>query len=508
MVAHITTFAFHGVDVLPIDVQVQISGGLPAFTIVGLPDKAVAESKERVRSALNALSLSLPPKRITINLAPADVQKEGSHYDLPIALGLLSAMEVIPSQEMDEYAALGELALDGALMPIAGVLPAAIHANALGKGLICPAETGAEASWAGDMKILAPGNLISIINHMKGTQILTSPKVPLAHHEEQESQGLKTIDMSDVRGQESVKRALEITAAGGHNMLMVGPPGSGKSMLAARLNTILPPLTPQDALETSMVHSIAGQMKNGTLVKRPPYRDPHHSASLPALVGGGQKAHPGEISLAHNGVLFLDELPEFSRATLEALRQPLETGEALISRANHHVRYPARFQLVAAMNPCKCGYLGDAGRMCSKAPRCAVDYQNKISGPLFDRIDIHVDVPAVSASDLSLPKSKETSADILKRVMIARDIQRRRYQDTHIKINAHAGPELLDELIDINDGARSLLIDAIDRMKLSARSYHRLMRVSRTIADLEGMAEIEKHHVAEALGFRKMQIQS
>lgn len=417
MVARINTVAFEGVDVRPIDVQVQITKGLPAFRVVGLPDKAVAESRERVRAALHAMGLSLPAKRITINLAPADVQKEGSHYDLPIALGLLSAMDVLSDSDLISYAALGELSLDGRIRPVAGVLPAAMHAVEQDMGLICPAGSGGEAAWAGDLEIIAAPSLMQLINHIKGDQVLDPPE-PQA-----KSSAGPIPDLTDVRGQEIAKRALEIAAAGGHNMLMVGPPGSGKSMLAKRLPGILPPMSSREALDVSIIHSITGYLKDGALIDRRPFRDPHHSASLPALVGGGHKATPGEISLAHNGVLFLDELPEFQRNTLESLRQPLESGETLIARANHHVRYPARFQLIAAMNPCRCGYFDDPARACTQAPRCAVKYQAKISGPLYDRIDLHVDVPAVDARDLSGPKTGEDSATVRNRVITARRAQ-------------------------------------------------------------------------------------
>jgi magnesium chelatase family protein len=385
--SRLNTVAFQGIDVITIDVQVQISSGMPNFTIVGLPDKAVGESRERVRSAFHAMGLSLPYQRITINLAPADVQKEGTHYDLPIALGLLAALKVIPSDILADYVVLGELSLDSRLAPISGVLPAALHAASLEKGLICPKACGGEAAWAGEINILAAETLLSLINHFKGTQVLSPPE-PLIEKESVQ----KVLDLRDIKGQETAKRALEVAASGGHNMLMLGPPGAGKSMLAARLSGILPSLTPSEALEVTMIHSLAGQLNEGKLIRTRPFRDPHHSASMPALVGGGLRARPGEISLAHHGVLFLDELPEFARATLEALRQPLESGKTVVSRANAHVTYPSRIQLIAAMNPCRCGYLSDVTRACARAPKCALEYQSKISGPLFDRIDLHVEV--------------------------------------------------------------------------------------------------------------------
>ena len=504
MVAKINTIAFQGVDVRPVDVQVQISSGLPAFTIVGLPDKAVAESKERVRAALHALGIALPPKRLTVNLAPADVNKEGSHYDLPIALGLLAAMDVIPKIDMEEYIVLGELSLDAGIRAVAGVLPAAIHAASNDNSLICPATCGGEAAWAGDdLQILAPHNLLQLINHIKGTQMLGRPEGKII-----DGGAVKIPDLADVKGQETAKRALEVAAAGGHNMLMVGPPGSGKSMLASCLPGILPPLSPREALEVSMIHSLSGTLPEGGLMKTRPYRDPHHSASLPALVGGGHKVKPGEISLAHHGVLFLDELPEFSRSALEALRQPLETGKTLVARANNHVTYPARFQLIAAMNPCRCGYLGSPDLECTKAPRCGSDYQAKLSGPLLDRIDIQVEVPAVSVKDLSAPAS-ENSAQVAGRVTRARDVQQSRFQElgSDLSINAHAGGEIMETAMELSPKAKELLDKAAERMKFSARSYYRLIRVSRTIADLEGsFDDISDSHIAEALSYRKISI--
>jgi magnesium chelatase family protein len=503
MIARVSTVAFQGVDVLDIDVQVQMASGLPVLSLVGLPDKAVAESRERVRAALGAMGLALPSRRITINLAPADVLKEGSHFDLPIALGLLVAMDVLPKDEMAGYTALGELGLDGAISAVAGVLPAAINASALGRGLICPAAQGGEAAWAGDLEVLAPADLIALVNHFKGTQVLSRP-IPRVADEPSTYPDLK-----DIKGQESAKRALEVAAAGGHNLLMIGPPGSGKSMLAARLPGILPPLDPAEALEVSMIHSVAGQLTEGKLMRARPFRDPHHSATLPALVGGGMRARPGEISLAHHGVLFLDELPEFARQTLEALRQPIETARATVSRANHHVTYPARFQLVAAMNPCRCGHLDDASLACARAPKCAAEYQAKISGPLFDRIDLHIDVPAVTPADLGLPPPAEGSPHVAKRVNGARERQRRRYAGrAHagqpIRSNAEADGQLLEDVAAPDADGRALLQQAAERLKLSARGYHRVLRVARTLADLEAAEKVRRIHVAEALSYRRL----
>lgn len=501
MVSNTTTVAFQGIDVQPIDVQVHFSPGLPKFTIVGLPDKAVAESRERVKAALHAIGLALPPENIIVNLSPADIQKEGSHYDLPIALALLVKLGVLPADEMQDYTSLGELALDGTMTSVAGALPAAIDALSRGHGLICPEASGGEAAWAKGVDILAAPSLLAIINHFKGSQVLTPPE---PHMKVRQGQHL---DLIDIKGQETAKRALEVSAAGGHNMLMVGPPGSGKSMLAARLPGILPDLTAEEALEVTMIHSVAGKLQDGYLLKERPFRDPHHSASLPALIGGGIKVMPGEISLAHMGVLFLDELPEFSRPTLEALRQPLETGRASIARANAHITYPARVQLVAAMNPCRCGHMGDVDRACSRAPKCGVDYQAKISGPLMDRIDIQIDVPAVSALDLTLPKPREGSEDVARRVLAARKIQLERYKNLNsaykIRTNAEADGKVLEEIATPDEKGRNLLSQACEKFKLSARGYHRVLRVARTLADLEGSESVRYNHIGEALMYRR-----
>ncbi|MBI1260189.1 MAG: YifB family Mg chelatase-like AAA ATPase [Rhizobiales bacterium] len=503
MVAHIETVAFQGVEARPVDVQVQISSGVPAFTVVGLADKAVGESRERVRAALSAIGLGLPPKRITVNLAPADLPKEGSHYDLPIALALLVAMDVLPAQELEKFVVIGELSLDGAINAVAGALPAAIGANARGRGLICPKDCGPEAAWAGMGEenpggILAPLSIIQLINHFKGTQVLSEP----APMKAMEMGALP--DLRDVKGQESAKRALEVAAAGGHNMLMVGPPGSGKSMLAARLPGILPPLSPREMLELSMINSIAGELTTKGMARRRPFRTPHHSASMPALIGGGLRARPGEVSLAHHGVLFLDELPEFPRQVLDSLRQPLETGQAVVARVNAHVSYPARFQLVAAMNPCRCGYASDAARACARVPRCMGDYQAKLSGPLLDRIDIHIEVPPVSPADLSLPPPAEGSAEVARRVARARDMQAARaLGGADQGLNATMEGERLEKIAAPDAAGRALLTQAAERMGLTARGYHRVMRVARTLADLEGRDGVGRLHVAEALAYRE-----
>ena len=502
MVARARTVAFQGIEVVDVDVQVQMAAGMPVFTVVGLPDKAVGESRERVRAALGALGLALPPDRITVNLAPADLLKEGSHFDLPIALGLLAEMGVLPAEEVGRYLALGELALDGRVSPVAGVLPASLHAAAAELGVICPAAQGGEAAWAGGAEVLAPETLLALVNHFKGSQVLSPPEPKVA-----EVAGA-ALDLKDIKGQETAKRALEIAAAGGHNLLMIGPPGAGKSMLAQRLPGLLPPLTPAEALEVSMIHSVAGQLEGGRLLRQRPFRDPHHSASLPALVGGGLRARPGEVSLAHLGVLFLDELPEYARATLEALRQPLETGRVSIARANAHVTFPARVQLVAAMNPCRCGHLDDPALACNRAPKCAQDYQARISGPLFDRIDLHVEVPAVAAADLSLPPPAEGSEAVAARVATARARQVARFEaldaDPAPRCNAEADGNLLEAIAAPDTEGRALLTQAAEKMKLSARGYHRVLRVARSLADLDASAGVRRPHIAEALSYRRV----
>lgn len=487
--ARIQSFAFAGIEPIPVMVEVQLSSGLPSFLIVGMADKAVGEARERVRSALASMGLALPPKRIIVNLTPADLPKEGAHFDLPIALGLLMAMGVISDEKASSYAALGEISLDGRLNPVNGVLCASLGAASLTLGLICPAEQGKEARWGHpDIPILAPETLLQLIAHFKGTQILP----PLEEAEPYPPD--YGPDLADVKGMFLARRALEIAAAGRHSLLMSGPPGAGKSMLASRLSSILPDLTREEMLETSQIHSMNSMLEAGRLITRPPYRAPHHSASLPALVGGGAKAKPGEVSLAHNGVLFLDELPEFSRSCLESLRQPIEMGIVSISRAARHITYPSKFQFIAAMNPCRCGYLGDIERACRKAPKCGADYTSRISGPMLDRIDMRIEIQPLSPIELSRAPQGENSATVRERVIKARERQVKRQGVA----NAFFSPEHFL----IEEEARHMAERASLQLRLSNRGMTRLLRVARTIADLSDAEAITPTHISEAISYR------
>ena len=499
MVSRCTTIAFQGIRAVPVDVQVMIGPGKMMMQIVGLADKAVTESRERVQAALHASGLSMPNKRVTVNLAPADLPKEGSHYDLPIALALMCAIGAMPGDALDGHIVMGELGLDGTIAGVAGALPAAIEANAQGKGLICPKACGPEAAWADpQMDILAPRSLIAMANHFKGTQVLSRPVARLQDHD------VALPDMAEIRGQETAKRALEVAAAGGHNLIFVGPPGSGKSMLASRLPGILPRLAPKELLEVSMISSIAGALADGQLSSIRPFRTPHHSASMAAMVGGGIRARPGEVSLAHNGVLFLDEFPEFSPQVLDSLRQPIETGETVIARANHRVSYPSRFQLIAAMNPCRCGMAGQPGHVCRRGVRCVADYQARISGPLMDRVDLRVDVPAVSPNELMEIQQGEPSQDILARVQRARDIQSARYEELGQSFitNAQASHATIEKVAEADQAGKQLLQEAAEKLKFSARGFHRILKVARTLADLGGEDKVGRIHLAEAISYR------
>ncbi|MEO6300453.1 MAG: YifB family Mg chelatase-like AAA ATPase [Paracoccaceae bacterium] len=497
MVARAYTVAFEGIEARIVEVQCAVTPGMPMFNLVGLPDKAVSEARERVRAALSAMAIALPSKRITVNLSPADLPKEGSHFDLPIALAVLAALEIIPKDAVEGTVALGELSLDGRLVPVIGALPAAMAAAEEGRSLLCPKACGAEAAWVGATQVLAANSLDEVVRHFTGQMSLTPAEAgevvatPVSR------------DLRDVKGQERAKRALEIAAAGRHHILMVGSPGSGKSMLAARLPGILPPLSAIEALETSMIHSLAGLLSEGGISRSRPFREPHHTASMAAIVGGGKGAKPGEVSLAHNGVLFMDEFPEFPRTVLETLRQPIETGEIVVARANAHIRYPCRFLLVAAANPCKCGYMTDPTRACARVPLCGEDYLGRISGPLMDRFDLRVEVPPVAYTDLDLPATGETSVSVAARVQAARDVQTVRFADhANMRVNADAEGAALEEIATPDSESRDLLSRVAERFGLTARGYHRVLRVARTIADLDGSTAVRRPHVAEAVSYR------
>jgi len=497
MTALAYTVAFEGIEARMVEVQCAVAPGIPAFSIVGLPDKAVSEARERVRSALSSMAIALPSKRITINLSPADLPKIGSHFDLPIAIALLAALEIIPAEDAEKTVALGELSLNGNLVPVLGALPAAMAAASEDRTLLCPHACGPEAAWVGTANVIAARTLADVIRHFNGQSVI-APSRP-----GEVTQAAQARDLSEVKGQERAKRAIEIAAAGRHHLLLVGSPGSGKSMLAARIPGILPPLTPSEALETSMIHSVSGLLDEGGISRERPFREPHHTASMAAIVGGGRGAKPGEISLAHNGVLFMDEVPEFPRTVLETLRQPIETGEVVVARANAHVKYPCRFMLVAAGNPCKCGYLTDPARACSRAPICGEDYMGRISGPLMDRFDLRVEVPPVAFTDLDLPQDGDSSEVVRDRVKMARAAQSKRFAGiAHVRVNADAEGKVLEDFATPDAEGRALLTRVAERFGLSARGYHRVLRVARTIADLDGEAEVRQPHVAEAVSYR------
>ncbi|UWQ22202.1 YifB family Mg chelatase-like AAA ATPase [Jannaschia sp. W003] len=497
MLARTTTVAFEGLEARPVAVQCAVAPGLPSLSLVGLPDKAVSEARERVRTALGELGIALPARRVTISLSPADLPKEGAHFDLPIALALLAALEIVPPEAVEGAVSIGEMGLDGGLVPVAGALPAAVAAKAQGRLLFCPEACGPEAAWVEAANVTPAPSLRALIDHLTGAAPLPSAR------EARLPPRPSILCLRDVRGQERAKRALEIAAAGRHHLFLVGPPGAGKSMLAARLPTILPPLSAMEALETSMIHSLAGTLPEGGVLQSRPFQEPHHTASVAAIAGGGKRAGPGQISLAHNGVLFMDEFPEFPRAVLETLRQPIETGEVVIARANAHVRYPCRFLLVAAANPCRCGMLFDAAAACSRAPACGEDYMGRVSGPLMDRFDLRLEVPAVGPSDLALPPSGDTSEAVAARVAAARAVQAERYAGAEdVTVNADVGGDALMEAARPCAEGAALLDRAVERLRLTARGYHRVLKVARTIADLDASDAVRRPHLAEALSYR------
>ncbi|HBA55125.1 YifB family Mg chelatase-like AAA ATPase [Syntrophorhabdus aromaticivorans] len=503
MISKIATAAIYGIDGIRIDVEVDISMGLPSFNIVGLPEASVKESKERVRAAIRNAGFEFPNDRITINLAPADVRKEGSSFDLPIAVGILASAGVIKQDAVKTCLIAGELSLDGRIKGVRGILPTTILARNEGiLEVIVPLENGKEASIIQGVKVYGAQHLLEIVHFLKGDGSLTEFG---GEGERDDNPGKNAgLDFSDVKGQAQTKRALEIAASGSHNVLMIGSPGSGKTMLARRIPSVMPRLSYDEAIETTKIHSIAGLLDAGRfLVVDRPFRAPHHTISDAGLIGGGHVPKPGEVSLAHNGVLFLDEFPEFKRNVLEALRQPLEDGNVTVSRVNHAITFPARFMLVAAMNPCPCGYWGDSRRSCSCSGTQIHRYRSRISGPLIDRIDIHVEVPPITIKELSMDTDEEEPSEKIRtRVLMARRVQQERFQGKNIYANGQMTTRMIKKYCVVNDSGKGLLEKAVEKFGLSPRAYHRILRVARTIADLEGEKHISEPHVAEAIQYR------